>query len=115
MPRTIQLFEENCCGPSSSTDFVSFLQRRFGAEVEVRVFDLAKRNGRLPLSPDLILKIQTEECLPLLVVDGVVVAQRKLPNFLEAVGLVRTGQPSQTSLNPSLSAAEMTGRQRCQP
>jgi hypothetical protein len=115
MPKTIQLFEENCCGPSSSTDFVSFLRRRFGAEAEVQVFDLAKQNGRIPLSSELLLKIQTEECLPLLVVDGVLVAQRKLPNFLQAVELVRTGQPSPTSLNPSLSAAEMSSRQRCQP
>jgi hypothetical protein len=115
MPRTIQLFEENCCGPSSSTEFVSFLQRRFGDDFDVRVFDLAKKNGRLPLPPDLLLKIQIEECLPLLVVDGVVVAQRKLPNFLETVELVRTGQPSQNSLNPSLSVAERNGRQRCQP
>src|SRR5436190_1478159 len=114
MPRTIQLFEENCCGPSSSTEFVSFLQHRFGAEADIRVFDLAQRNGRLPLPPDLLLKIQTEDCLPLLVVDGVVVAQRKLPNFLEAVALVRSGQPSPTSVDPSLSVAERSARQRCQ-
>ena len=112
MPRIVQLVEENCCGPSTSADFVSFLQGRFGAEAEVRVFDLAQQNGPLPLPPDVLLKIQIEECLPLLVVDGVVVAQRKLPNFLEAVELVRRGQPSQTSLNPELSAAEMNSR-RC--
>jgi hypothetical protein len=112
VPKTIHLVEENCCGPSSSTDFVSFLRRRFGAAVDVRVFDLAKNDGPLPLSPELLLKIQTEDCLPLLVVDGVLVAQRKLPNFLEAVELVRTGQPSRTSLHPSLSAAEMSSR-RC--
>jgi hypothetical protein len=110
VPKTIDLVEKNCCGPSSSTDFVSFLRLRFGAEVDVRVFDLAKKNGRLPLSPDLLLKIQTEDCLPLLVVDGVLVAQRKLPNLLEAVELVRTGRPSRTSLHPSLSAAEMSNR-----
>jgi hypothetical protein len=112
MPRIIQIVEENCCGPSSSTDLVSFLQRRFGDGADVRVFDLARQKEPLPLPPDVLLKIQIEECLPLLVVDGVVVAQRKLPNFLAAVELVRTGQPSQTSLNPALSAAEMNSR-RC--
>jgi len=113
--RTVQLFEKNCCGPGDSTEFVSFLRRRFGAEVEVRVFDLARTNERLPLPPDLLLRIQLEDCLPLLVVDGVVVAQRKLPNLLEAVTLVTTGQPSPTSLDPSLSAAEAASRRRCQP
>ncbi len=113
MRKSIQLFEENCCGPSASTELVSFLQRRFGDEVDVRVFDLAQKNGRLPLPPSLLLKIQTEECLPLLLVDGVVVAQSKLPNFLEAVELVRTGQPSPTSLHPPLSDAERSSRRRC--
>jgi hypothetical protein len=41
-----------------------------------------------------------------MVVDGVLVAERKLPNFLEAVEIVQTGQPTAISLVPASSATE---------
>ncbi|TMC19754.1 MAG: hypothetical protein E6J34_14710 [Chloroflexi bacterium] len=114
MPKKVYLFEKNCCGPSPSTEFVSFLKRKFAGEIEMKVFDLTKPNGLLPIPPGLLSEIQAEggECLPALVVDGTVVAERKLPNFLEAIELIRTGQPSQTSLTPVLTPEERNNK-RC--
>lgn len=115
MAKKVYLFENNCCGPSPSTEFVSFLQQKFADEIEVKVFDLGKPNGLLPIPSSLLLKIQAQgaECLPALVVNGTVVAERKLPNLLEAVEIVRTGQPSSTSLNPILSPEERGNNCRC--
>jgi hypothetical protein len=115
MPKKVYLFEKNCCGPSPSTEFVAFLQRKFADEIEMKVFDLGKPNGLLPLPPSLLSQIQTDggECLPALVVDGTTVAEHKLPNFLEAVELVRTGQPSQTSLTPVLSPGDRQDNRCC--
>jgi Arsenical resistance operon protein ArsD len=114
MPKKVYLFEKNCCGPSPSTEFVAFLQRKFADEIKVKVFDLAQPNGLLPMPSSLLAQIKAEgaECLPALVVDGIVVAERKLPNFLEAVELIRTGQPSQTSLTPVLTTEEKKSK-RC--
>jgi hypothetical protein len=105
MPKKVYLFEQNCCGPSTSTEFVSFLQQKFADEIELKVFDLGKPNMLLPIPSSLLLKIQAQggDCLPALVVDGVLVAERQLPSFLEAVEIVQTGQPSQTSLTSVLS------------
>ncbi len=108
MPKKVYVFERNCCGPSPSADLVSFLQRKFQDHIEVKVFDLGKPNSLLPIPTQLLLKIQTEggDCLPAMVVDGVLVAERKLPNFLEAVEIVQTGQPTAISLVPASSATE---------
>lgn len=101
MVKKVYVFEKDCCGTNPSKDFVSFLQRKFTNEIEVKVFDLENPSGLLPIPPSLLLKLhdQGEECLPALVVDGTLVAERKLPNFLDAVEIVRTGQPSKTSLS----------------
>src|SRR5437588_6917443 len=103
MTKRVYIFEKNCCGPSPSTELTTFLQRKFADQAEIKTFDLGKPNGLLPIPASLLMKIQTEggNCLPAIVVDDVLVAERKLPNFLEAVELVQTGQPSKTSLAPA--------------
>lgn len=115
MAKKVYVFERNCCGPSPSSEFVSFLQRQFADEIEVKVFDLGKPNGLLPIPSSLLLKIQAQGvgCLPALVVDGTLVAERKLPSMLEAVEIVRTGKPSATSLNPIFSPEERANNSCC--
>lgn len=115
MTKKVYIFEQNCCGPSPSANFVSFLQRKFGTQVEVKTFDLGKPNGLLPIPSTLLWKIQADggNCLPALVVDGVLVAERKLPNFLEAVEIVQTGQPSKTSLSPTFFSEERQNNRCC--
>jgi arsenite methyltransferase len=111
--KTVAIFEKNCCGPSPSTELAAFLQRKFGSSITLKIFDLGKPNGLLPIPPSLLLKIQSEggNCLPAMVVDGVVVAERSLPNLLDAVELVQTGQPNATSIVSATGAN--TGNRCC--
>ena len=100
--KTIEIYESNqsCCGPSASAALVSFLQRKFKGEAEVRVVDLADEDGVVDLPATLIAKIasQGRACLPAVVLDGAVVATGKLPTFLDAVAMVRgTSAPGDVS------------------
>jgi hypothetical protein len=97
--KNVHIFEKVCCGGSSSTDLTGFLQKKFGDEVDVKTFDLGTATGTLPIPASLLFKIQTDGagCLPALVVDGVVVSEGRLPNYLEAVELVQSGKAIRTA------------------
>lgn len=95
MKKSVYIFENVCCGASPSEALVSFLQNRFGDNVEIKAFDLGKERGNLPIPGPLALKLGSAgaKCLPAMVVDGVVVSEGRLPNFMEAVEAVNTGAP----------------------
>lgn len=98
--KKVYIFDSPCCGPSPSQGLVDFLQRRFGDEIELKLFNLGGAQGALPIPKALMSKIQSQGtgCLPAVVVDNVVVSEGRVPNFLEAVEMVQTGKPS---ANPS--------------
>lgn len=99
--KTVYFFEKTCCGPSQAEELVNFLQKKFNTTAEVKLFDLGKMRGNIPIPPNLLLKIQTEgiKCLPAMVVDGNIVAEGGIPNFMDAVRLVESGKPSEKALN----------------
>lgn len=94
--KKVYIFDSPCCGPSPSQGLVDFLQRRFGEEIDLKLFNLGNAKGALPIPKTLMSKIQSEGtgCLPAIVVDNVVVSEGRVPNFLEAVEMVQTGKPS---------------------
>jgi hypothetical protein len=106
--KRVYFFEKICCGPSAGQGLLDFIQKRFGDQVETKAFDLSKARGMLPIPTNLMMKIQTTGlgCLPALVVDNVVVAEGRIPNFLEAVEMVQSGQPAAT---PAPAAAVKSG------
>jgi hypothetical protein len=106
--KRVYFFEKICCGPSAGQGLLDFIQKRFGEQVETKAFDLSKAKGMLPIPGSLMMKIQTQGlgCLPALVVDNVVVAEGRIPNFLEAVELVQTGK---SAAAPVAAPAAKTG------
>jgi len=105
--RKIYIFEKNCCGPSSYEQLAQFLEQKFGSDSEVKMFDLGRVTGSVPMPVQLLLKIQVEgtACLPALVVDGQIMTERGLPNFFDAVELIQSGKPAtnDVSLNKGSS------------
>jgi hypothetical protein len=95
--KAISIFEQSggCCGGSMSESLVSFLQRKFKGEATVEVVKMNDSSVRVPV-PASLLTLMTEHgdaCLPAMVVDGIVVAHGKLPNFMEAVSFIN-GKPA---------------------
>lgn len=90
--KSIELYERSggCCGPSASGSLVSFLQRKFKNEADIKVHDVGKPDAKLVVPPALVMAMaeQGEACLPAIVVDGRVVSTGRLPNFMEAVTLI---------------------------
>lgn len=90
--KKIIIFERNegCCGPSPAGPLVSFLERKYRGAADVRAVNLAAATENVPVPVPLLLLMQREgsACLPALVVDGAVVAQRELPGFMDAVRLI---------------------------
>jgi ABC-type amino acid transport substrate-binding protein len=105
--KKIYIFEKNCCGPSATEDLIQFLQKKFGATSEVKLYDLGKSTGNLPIPSSLLFNIQAlgTKCLPALVVNGIVLTEGWLPNFLDAVDLIEKGEPSKKPV-PSISSPD---------
>jgi hypothetical protein len=88
-PAKIYVFEERCCNTSPSLALLTFLRGRYDSS-EIRVFDMAKPDGLVPLPPALFVALEADgsRCLPALVVDGSVRSQGWLPTPEQAVGLI---------------------------
>lgn len=110
--KRIHVFENACCGKSPSEALVAFLSKKFGDDIKLRVFDLGKDRGDLPMPRDLLLRLNVEgaRCLPSLVVDDVPVSFGGLPNLLEVVTVIQTGQmPDRSPTRPRMTVVNTNG------
>lgn len=88
---------EDCCGPSPGKPLADFLERKFGDDIEVRIFNVAQGMQSVPLSLSLVDAMERDgkDALPALIVDGQVMASGSLPNFLDAVGIIKKAGAAQ--------------------
>jgi hypothetical protein len=99
-PQKVYVFEECSCNTSASWPLIELLQQRYGDEVDVRAFDLAKPTGLLPLPPALFMQLQGtgSRVLPALVVDGEVRMTGGLPSLEDAVTVVEGSPEARAAL-----------------
>jgi hypothetical protein len=107
--KKIYIFEERSCHAPGADQFIERLQRWYKTTADVRSYDLAAPDELVPLPPDLFFRLQQDgpSCLPALVVNGTVVAEKQLPPFGSAVELIEAEIPvpvASTSRSSSCSA-----------
>jgi len=104
--RLVQIFDRPCCGePSAAAQLADFLRERVdGGAVDVEYHDLTqggKRNVRVPGA--LITHMTGGGPLPVIAVDGALVAAGTLPSLLDALDLASGRSPRKVA---QLAAAE---------
>lgn len=88
----ISLFDAECCGgPDTTGEYAQFLRSRFGERIEVRLYRVGGELGFSQVPPGLAkgLFAQGANTVPLLAIDGDLVAQGDLPNWIEAIRIVK--------------------------
>jgi hypothetical protein len=95
----ISLFDADCCGgPDTTGDYADFLRSRFGEDVDVSLYRVGGDLGFSQVPGDLARKLfaQGANTVPLLAVNGEMIVQGSLPNWMEAIKLVkqRLGDPA---------------------
>lgn len=100
MARLVQIFDRPCCGPSAASQLAEFLRDRVdGGEVDVEYHDLAqgggpKGGGRSVKVPGaLVAHLTSGGALPVLAIDGALVATGTLPSLLDALDLATGRAP----------------------
>lgn len=87
----ISLFDADCCGgPDTTGEYAQFLRNRFGETVEVKLYRVGGDLGFTQVPGDLARQLfaQGANTTPLLAIDGELVVQGSLPNWIEAIKLV---------------------------
>jgi hypothetical protein len=101
--RLVQVFDRPCCGPSAAATMVDFLRERVDAdEVSVEYHNLAEGGGRHVRVPNaLVAHLSDGGALPVIAVDGELVATGALPNLMDALDLANGKPvPAMTPLSP---------------
>lgn len=90
---TIAVYETTSCNGSRGGALLDFLRRRY-PQADVRHVDLAA-GGDVAVPPALLLRLDAvgDRCLPALVADGTVLSEGGLPNFIDAVTVIDSGEP----------------------
>jgi len=94
--RLVQIFDRPCCGgPSAAAQLADFLRERVdGGAVDVEYHDLAQGGGRNVKVPGaLITHLTSGGPLPVIAVDGALVATGTLPSLLDALDLANGRSP----------------------
>src|SRR5919108_2012103 len=97
MSRLIQFFDRPCCGPSSALALSEFLAERLGDEAEVRFHDLNASGADSVSVPTALISHLTSTPagpLPVMLVDGHLVAAGTMPNYLDALEFARGKRPA---------------------
>lgn len=88
----IGLFDAECCGgPDTTGEYAQFLRSRFGDSVEVNLYRVGGELGfsEVPAALAKGLFAQGANTVPLLSIDGDLIAQGDLPNWIEAIRIVK--------------------------
>ena len=96
MARLVQIFDRPCCGgPSAAAQLADFLRERVdGGAVDVEYHDLTQGGGRNVKVPGaLITHLTSGGSLPVIAVDGALVAAGTLPSLLDALDLANGRSP----------------------
>lgn len=97
MTRLIQFFDRPCCGPSSAQALSDFLSERLADEAEVSFHDLNTPGSEPVTVPSALISHLTSTPagpLPVMLVDGRLVAAGTMPNYLDALELARGERPA---------------------
>jgi hypothetical protein len=97
--RLVQIFDKPCCGPSAAEELATFLSTRVDAGgVTVEYHNLADGGAQQVKVPGaLVGHLTGGGALPVIAVDGELVATGTLPNLMDALDLAN-GQPARTVL-----------------
>jgi hypothetical protein len=116
MTRTVQFFDQPCCGPSAAASLSTFLAERVDGDVEVSYHNLNEpvaESVRVPAS--LVHHLTSGGTLPVMIVDGAISAAGTLPNLMDALDLA-TGRtrPARHSVLPMAAPGTESARSgRC--
>lgn len=104
--RLVQIFDRPCCGPSAAEQLAEFLTTRVdSADVAVEYHNLASGGGQQVNVPGaLVSHLTSGGQLPVLTVDGELVAGGILPNLMDALDLAN-GKPARAVLTLTPVAA----------
>lgn len=88
MTDSVQFFDRPCCGPSAASNLADFLRERVGDAAEVEYHNL-NATGSEPVSvPTAVIShLSTQGALPVMTVNGRIVAAGDLPNLMDALDL----------------------------
>lgn len=114
--RLVQIFDRPCCGSSAAEQLAEFLTTRVdSADVAVEYHNLAAGGGKQVNVPGaLVTHLTGGGQLPVLAVDGDLVATGTLPNLMDALDLAN-GKPVSTVLTliPLAASGESCGPGCC--
>lgn len=111
MSRIMQIFDRPCCGPSAASQMADFLRERVdAAEVSVEYHNLAEGGGQNVRVPGaLVSHLTGGGALPVIAVDGELVATGTLPNLMDALDLANGKPPARTLINLTASTGVNAG------
>lgn len=96
MPRTIQFFDRPCCGPSAAAGLADFLRRRLDPDTVIEVHNLNEGGStEIKVPASVIAHLSDNGPLPVMAVDGHLVAAGTLPNLMDALDLATGKIPAQ--------------------
>jgi hypothetical protein len=80
----------DCCGPDDSAatrKYVDFLRRKFPERISVNFYDIDK-----DVPPALYEKLRDQgaNAVPILVIDGKIIAMGELPDWMESLTLIES-------------------------
>ncbi|MBW4718727.1 arsenic metallochaperone ArsD family protein [Saccharothrix obliqua] len=88
MADIVQFFDRPCCGPSAASNLADFLRDRVGEGVAVEYHNL-NSSGTEPVSvpSSVIGHLSSQGALPVMAVNGQIVAAGSMPNLMDALDL----------------------------
>jgi hypothetical protein len=113
VPRLVQIFDRPCCGPSAASQLADSLREHVDPDaVHIEYHNLLTGGVRSIRVPGALVRHMTAGgALPVLAVDGELVATGVLPDLMDALGLAN-GQPARampTRTGPATGDASAPG------
>jgi hypothetical protein len=107
----------DCCGPddsAASRRFVEFLRRKFPDGVRVAFYDPEQPSGAEAVPPELFQRLvaQGVNQVPVLVIDGELVSQGSLPDWMASLDLVKSRLNLTAASTPASGSDEGIGEAR---
>lgn len=115
MTTTIQFFDRPCCGPSAAVGLADFLRQRLDPDAVVEVHNLNEGGStEINVPAAVIAHLSGNSALPVMAVDGRLVAAGTLPNLMDALDLATGKAPAQQDATRSLpTIAPATANKNC--
>jgi hypothetical protein len=111
MTNIVQLFDRPCCGPSAAATLADFLRGRTDDDVTVEYHNLNDTSGEpVSVPTTVIAHLRASGALPVMTVDGQIVAVGTLPNLMDALDLA-AGRTATSA--PTLLPTDTPGSRCC--